>query len=70
MTRYKQCILQKGNRFKHAWIPIKYAKSDRFLKINKSDGWEVIKVFNFTVEEYQMKMLKTQSRTCRRETDI
>ena len=42
--KYKQCILRKGNIQTTSWIPEKYAKVNKVLKLKAVDGWKVIEV--------------------------
>jgi len=43
-----QCTMKKGNRVQTSWIPEKYAKKGKILKLKDddewTDGWEVINV--------------------------
>ena len=46
---FKQCLLQKGNGFQHAWIPEKFAKLNQFVKLKQKDktwddGWQIINI--------------------------
>lgn len=40
-----QCKLKKGNKFQVSWIPEKYTKLGKFLKLKEDNGWEVIEIF-------------------------
>lgn len=37
-----QCKLKKGDTYQTIWIPEKYAKVGKYLKLKDDDGWEVI----------------------------
>ena len=54
-VKYKQCTLKKGNTQKVSWIPSKYAKLNKILKLKRgdvwTDGWEVISVSTNEVDE-------------------
>jgi len=39
-----QCKLKKGNSYQVSWIPEKYAKIGKYLKIKENNGWEVIEI--------------------------
>ena len=41
---YRQCKLKKGNTETTSWIPEKFAKKGKFLKLKDDNGWEVISV--------------------------
>ena len=45
MKKYHcQCKLKKGDTYQVSWIPEKYAKVGKYLKLKDDDGWEVIEV--------------------------
>ena len=56
MNHY-QCVLRKGDKHQISWIPEKYAKLGKFLKLKEDDGWEVIGVGSI------MDSKKVQERT-------
>lgn len=37
-----QCKLKRGDTYQVSWIPEKYAKVGKYLKLKDDDGWEVI----------------------------
>lgn len=39
-----QCKLKKGDVYTVVWIPEKYAKVGKYLKLKDDDGWEVVEV--------------------------
>ena len=39
---HTQCLLRKGNTEQISWIPSKFAKVGRILRLKDDDGWEVI----------------------------
>ena len=40
-------MLQRGNRFKVAWIPAHFAVRGKYLKLLDEDGWKVLTVWAF-----------------------
>ena len=40
-------MLQRGNRFKVAWIPAHFAVRGKYLKLIDEDGWKVLTVWAF-----------------------
>ena len=40
MINYKQCRLKKGNTQQVSWIPSKFAKLNKVLKLKTADGWD------------------------------
>ena len=36
---YRQCKLRRGNSFTTTWIPEKYAKKGKYLKLKNDDVW-------------------------------
>jgi hypothetical protein len=48
---YKQCKLTKGKWHQYAWIPEKYAKKGKVLRIKDEGGWLVVGVFATESEE-------------------
>ena len=41
-TKYRQCVLKKGNLTQVSYIPEKYAEVDHILKLKGDDGWLVV----------------------------
>jgi hypothetical protein len=48
---YKQCKLRKGNKSRIAWLPDKFAKEGKVLRLKKDDGWVVQEVWATDSEE-------------------
>ena len=40
----RQCKLKKGNTYQTSWIPDKFAKVGKYIKLKDDDGWEVVEV--------------------------
>lgn len=40
----KKYHCQKGDTYQVSWIPEKYAKVGKYVKLKDDDGWEVIEV--------------------------
>lgn len=49
---YCQCELKKGDAKEIVWIPEKYAKKGKWLKIANDNGWEVIETGSPLSEDY------------------
>lgn len=50
-TFYRQCQLQRGQSVTTSWLPEKFAKVSKFLKLKNKDGtwddgWQVVTVGN------------------------
>jgi hypothetical protein len=60
---YCQCTLRKGNREQITWIPEKFAKKGKFLKLKKDNGWEVIEVGHKANEETVVKLANQFKKT-------
>lgn len=52
MIYYRQCKLKKGDTISVAWIPEKFAKRGKWLKIKDEDGWQVIDIYGRAREDY------------------
>lgn len=48
---YRQCKLRRGTRYRYAWLPDRYAKQGKFLRIRGEDGWRVEEVYSAESEE-------------------
>jgi len=42
---YKQCKLKKGNTCRVTWLPDKFAKKGKLLRLKDDDGWVVQEVW-------------------------
>ena len=51
-VNYCQCTLKKGKSNEVVWIPEKYAKKGKWLKIVNDNGWQVMETGNPLSEEY------------------
>ena len=40
----RQCMLRKGNTIQASWIPEKFAKIGKYLKLHDEDGWQVVSI--------------------------
>ena len=43
---YKQCQLRKRNTIQTSWIPERFARQGKYLKLKGDDGWLVESVGN------------------------
>jgi len=68
MNHY-QCELKKGNTFTTSWIPEKYAKKGKFIKLKEDDGWEVIHVGSM-MDSKKVQQRSTDYRNQRKMSDI
>lgn len=48
---YRQCLLQKGTKGKITWIPEKFAKKGKVIKLKDENGWIVKEVWGRDTEE-------------------
>lgn len=48
---FRQCKLQKDNRVLVSWIPDKFAKIGKLLRLKEDDGWKVIEVYDSMSED-------------------
>ena len=48
---YKQCQLIKNNSICVTWLPEKFAKSGKIIKLKNEDGWKVQAVWGIDSEE-------------------
>jgi len=69
MTYYRQCILIKDRTTQTAWIPEKYAKRGKYIKIKEDDGWLVVTVGERAAEEQVFERSQDYKRT-RKASDI
>lgn len=60
--KYKQCLLKKESQELVTWIPEKFAKKNKFIKIKDelgewTNGWKILSVYDaITLNEKQMKV--------------
>ena len=52
MLKYCQVLLCKGNEQQTAWIPEKFARINRVLKIKDEDGWVVKELYSISSEDF------------------
>jgi hypothetical protein len=48
---YKQCRLRKGTTFRVTWLPEKFAKIGKVLRLHDDDGWVVEAIWGTDTEE-------------------
>jgi hypothetical protein len=48
---YKQCRLRNGTRYMVSWLPEKFAKKGKVLRLHDDDGWIVMDVWGTDTEE-------------------
>jgi len=48
---YKQCLLKKGESGRVTWLPEKFAKKGKILRLKDDDGWVVKDVWGTDTEE-------------------
>ena len=48
---YRQCKLRKGVKEMTSWIPERFAKQGKFLRLGDDDGWQVVAVYASAPEE-------------------
>jgi len=71
--KLKQCVLQKGNVHQTSWIPTKYAKIGKVLKLKGDNGWDNGWVVKNTYSEISSDMLlnlETLPKRHRKHSDI
>ena len=72
---YRQCTLANGRyRFKTAWIPVKFAKEGKLIKLRMDDGswedgWKVINAHTM-LHANVVEVLEDQHRRSRKTTDV
>lgn len=64
-----QCKLKKGNKYQISWIPEKYSKVGKFLKILDENGWEVIEV-NSKMDSKKIQERSVDYKNQRKVSDI
>ena len=68
--KYKQCLLRKGDTSYMAWIPEKFAKKGKYVRLRGDNGWEVVFASNLCLEEQEIADRSQDYRRHRRATDI
>ena len=59
---YSQCKLRKGNLNQVTWIPSKFAKVGKVLRLKDDDGWVVTEIWKTEPEEYVKARNKDHAR--------
>lgn len=52
MIYYRQCKLNRNGSIQTAWIPEKFAKRGKYLRIKQDDGWLVEEVYGRQPEDW------------------
>lgn len=70
--KYFQCFLEniKESKTKTVWIPEKYAKVHKILRIGDEEGWQVRQVHSDCIDEKDAMMMQHIHMTHRKVTDI
>ena len=50
--KHVQCLLQKGETKQMAWIPEKFAKRGKVVRLRDEDGWRVVETHTSKPSEY------------------
>jgi len=66
---HRQCKLKKGNIYQVSWIPEKYSKIGKYLKLKNDDGWQVIKV-NSIMDSKEVSKRSIDYKNQRKASDI
>ena len=80
---YQQCILRKGNTRLITWLPKKFAKEGKYLKLRQDltkgcvesytqweDGWLVLAKFDVIINEDKLRLIERQYLTTREVSDV
>ena len=71
---YQQCTLAKGDLRRTAWVPCRFAKKGKALKVKINgiweDGWTVFLKFDHKVTEEELETLECQFKWTRETSDI
>ena len=71
---YKQCTMRRNGAIITAWIPVKFAKKDKFLRLKEQgkweNGWKVEKVHDVALPESAVIAHRDSYRDTRVTTDI
>lgn len=74
MAKFKQCVLKKGNVQTTSWIPDKYAKQGKYVKLKENgkwdDGWKVMEVGEMAKEEEDVINRSQDYKKTRKASDI
>ena len=74
MDYHKQCQIRKGDRRQVAWIPMKYAEPDRYIKIKVDgeweDGWQVAFVGRTKMESKEIADRRNDHKNMKKMTDV
>lgn len=68
--KYFQCLLRKENKEQTAWIPEKYAKTGKVLRIGDDNGWTVLQIYSSGVDNKDIKIRSHLHKTHRKVSDI
>jgi hypothetical protein len=52
---YRQCLLKKKNSYLTSWLPEKFAKCGKYIKLIDDDGWKVMAVWSRLSEKEVME---------------
>ena len=47
-----QCKLQKGTLVQYSWIPEKFAKVGKYIKLKNDNGWKVIETYSRELSKF------------------
>ncbi len=71
---YQQCRLQRVTELMTTWIPTRFAKKDKILKVKVNgewvDGWLVDEVFKNKITRQELDTLAWQYRHTREVSDV
>lgn len=74
MIYYRQCVLKKNSTTTTSWIPEKFAKKGKVLKLKDSgiwsDGWEIQRVGSKRILENEVRERSQDYRHQRKASDI
>jgi hypothetical protein len=66
---YRQCVLQKKDIRKTAFLPEQFAKINKYIKIKEDDGWQVVSV-GIRLPDYLVDELERDHLDQRKASDI
>jgi len=67
--KYCQCKMRKGSTEATSWIPEKFAKKGKYLKLKGDNGWQVISV-GTAAEEKSVLARERDFKKTRKASDI
>ncbi len=71
---YRQCLIAKGTRHRTTWLPEKFAKQGKLLKIKLDDGWDdgwvVVLAFETRMVESEVSERSQDYKRTRKASDI